>query len=93
VVGSTLAGVPLNNEVLSLNIAKAVQFLEKRSVTRLFAVDAQFDDIYRRVNKRDALHLCRLLRSCNERPSCRATEQRNEIAALHVRPQAQEMVS
>lgn len=86
-VGSPLAGIPFQQEVSSLNIAQCAQFLEKSS-ERPAASNGHVADLFGRVNHRDALHLCRLLRSQHEGPSRRAADETNktdEIAAPHCR--------
>src|SRR5947209_199461 len=86
-VGPSLAGIPFQQQVSSLNIAQCAQLLEKTS-ERAAASNGHVADLFGRVNHRDALHLCRLLRWQREGPSRRAAAETNKtdkIAAPHCR--------
>src|SRR6267378_5881585 len=81
--GSPFSRVPLHRDILALDVAKATELLEK-SPERPTAVDRHVADFFRRMDHRDALYLCRLLRSYGERPCSRSTKCRDEIAPSHL---------
>src|SRR5579871_2534669 len=56
IIGPSFGRIPLYDEVLTLNVAKAIQFLEKSSEP-LTAIYGHIADLFGRVDHCNALHL------------------------------------
>src|SRR4029078_9102048 len=77
-----LGGVPVHGEIYTLDIAETFDLFEDDCVVGV-TPDAQVLRLGRRMNYGEALHLRRLLSTCNERRCSRAPDECDELAPLH----------
>src|SRR5882672_2163475 len=66
-IGTSLAGITLDNQVLSLYVAEPADFQEKLAPEPIAATFGQLGDRPQWMQYRDPVHLRRLLRPCAKR--------------------------
>jgi hypothetical protein len=87
-----LGRVPVYDQVYTLDIAETLHFFEDDRVVRV-TTDPQVLRLGRRMNHGNALHLGGLLCVRRKWPSCRTTNETDELASPHIRPRAEEKTS